>query len=128
MKIFLVDDSDVFRSALATLLGALPGLTIVGEAVDADEATSAILHANPDLVILDLKLRTGSGIHVLESVKLLRPTLRVLVLTNHAHSLYRDRCMAAGADHFFDKSADMDRVVELCGQLHRAGGAVEATA
>ncbi len=105
------------REAHRTLLGSVPGVTVVGEAVDSDEAIGAILRTKPDLVLLDLTLRTGSGLPVLQTIKLLRPAIRVFVVTNHVSEPYRNRCRDAGADDFFDKSSDLDRLRNACAAM-----------
>ncbi len=117
MKTFIVDDSEPMRIALAQIVQSIPGAKVIGQAVDSDEAVGAILRTRPDLVLLDLTLRTGSGLPVLQTVKLLRPNTRIFVVTNHTGQPYRDRCAQAGADQFFDKSTELDALHRACGAL-----------
>lgn len=121
MKTFVVDDSAAFRSALGTLLGSVPAIELVGEAEDTADAIEAILRTSPDAVILDLQLKTGSGLPVLKAVKRLLPKTRFLVVTNLAYGSYRNHCLAAGADDFFDKSKDLDRLIAHCTHLAATG-------
>ena len=69
--------------------------------------------APADTVVLDLKLSAGSGLPVLEHIKAVYPLMTVIVLTNHGQAEYQSKCLALGADYFFDKSRDFDAFV-LC--------------
>ena len=67
----------------------------------------------PDLVVLDIRMPGGDGGAGLRAVKIRSPGTTVLMLTNYATPVHRERCVAAGADGFLDKSAELDRLVEL---------------
>ncbi len=108
-KVFIVDDSPVVRERLATLLSDLPSVEIVGQAEIAFEAISATRRLKPDVMLLDISMPGGSGIHVLEMVKKERPAPLVIMLTNFAHEQYRQKCLQLGADFFFDKSTEFER-------------------
>jgi DNA-binding NarL/FixJ family response regulator len=119
MRVFIVDDSPYVRQRLATVVSELSGaIELIGQAEDAARAVEAIRRLKPDLVILDLKLPGGNGIHVLREIKQDVPTPIVLILTNYPYPQYRKQCHEAGADFFFDKSMDFDKVPELLQQLH----------
>lgn len=111
MKVFLVDDSAIIRQRLKRMLANMVNVEIVGEAGDAQEATNAILHDKPDVVLLDIHLLGGSGIDVLEAVKKVRPAPAVIVLTNYPYPQYRQKCIQAGADYFFVKSTEFGQVI-----------------
>lgn len=114
MKIFLVEDSDAFRAEVSSLLQRSIGAEIVGYAIDAEDAVVAIRQCVPDLVVLDLKLRTGNGLQVLEHVKRTHPAIRFIVLTNVNDPMYRTRGTTLGAESFLDKSGDMELLPGLC--------------
>ncbi|MBI5032696.1 MAG: response regulator transcription factor [Chloroflexi bacterium] len=118
MKVFLVDDSVVIRRRLKRMLADVKQLQVIGEAGDAQTATTdAILEQKPDVVLLDIHLLDGSGIDVLERLKKANPTLMVIILTDYPFPQYRDKCMEAGADFFFIKSTQFDQVVPTLKQL-----------
>lgn len=94
-------------------------IQLIGEAHDAREATEAIRRLKPDVVILDIHMPGGNGIDVLRSIKQEAPATLVLMLTNFAYPEYRKRCMDAGADFFFDKSTEFDKVPEVLQGLIR---------
>src|SRR2546428_3470418 len=120
-KVFIVDDSPVVRERLATLLSDLPSVEIVGQAEIAFEAISATRRLKPDVMLLDISMPGGSGIHVLEMVKKERPAPLVIMLTNFAHEQYRQKCLQLGADYFFDKSTEFERVTEVLREFPSAG-------
>jgi DNA-binding NarL/FixJ family response regulator len=117
MKVFLVDDSLVIRQRLRRMVAEVNEVTVIGEAADAQEAISAIIEQKPDVVILDIHLLNGSGIDVLQKLKMATPDTAVIVLTNYPYPQYRQRCTEAGADFFFVKSTEFDQVVPALKQL-----------
>ncbi|MBI2882442.1 MAG: response regulator transcription factor [Candidatus Methylomirabilis oxyfera] len=119
MRVFIVDDSAYVRQRLATVVSELSdAIELIGQAEDAPRAVEAIRRLKPDLVILDLQMPGGGGIRVLREIKQDTPAPIVLILTNYPYPQYRTQCQKAGADFFFDKSMDFDRVPELLQQLH----------
>jgi len=123
-KVFLVEDSPAIRETLAHSLESSGLLTIVGHAETADDACQALETTPADAVIVDLHLRQGTGFDLLTRIKG-APALAHLVkivLTNYAAKTFRDRCMALGADHFFDKSLEFDQVIDV---LHGLAAARE---
>jgi len=115
--VFLVDDSPVVRDRLAMLLSELPNVEVVGQADIAFEAIDTIRKLRPSVVVLDISMPGGSGMHVLEVIKQDRPEVMVIMLTNFAHDQYRQKCLQLGADYFFDKSTEFERVTEVLSRL-----------
>ena len=109
-SVYIVDDSDSVRQRLIAMLASMGNVAVVGEARTAAEAIDGIAATIPDVVLLDLNLRAGSGIDVLNAVRRNRPGLHVVVLTNHSEPQYRRACMKAGARHFLDKTTQFDCV------------------
>jgi DNA-binding NarL/FixJ family response regulator len=117
MNFFLVEDSQPVRARLATMLDAIPGATVVGEAADADSAIREILASRPDVVMLDLGLAGGSsGFDVLRAVRPQAPDIDFYMLSNFAADPYRQLAERLGACNFFDKSRELERVRELIAQ------------
>ena len=117
MKVFLVEDSVVIRRRLKRMLADLKEVEVMGEAGDARLATDVILQHKPDVVLLDIHLESGSGIDVLQKVKKEKPAPAVIILTNYPYPQYRQKCLEAGADFFFVKSSEFDKVVPALKQL-----------
>lgn len=109
----MVDDSQITRERLTSLLNELDFINIVGVADNPISATESIVSLRPDIVILDIFLLGGSGIHVLKNIRSRGVTSKVIVLTNYAQEAYRKKCFEEGADFFFDKSIEFDRIVDV---------------
>lgn len=110
MKLFIVEDSEDVHQRMESMLSEIPGIAFAGHATDELGAIERIDALSPHVVILDLCLRPGSGINVLEHVKRNHPKTKVFVLTNYADEFYEDKCRRAGADCFFDKTFQFSRL------------------
>jgi len=127
MRVFIVDDSDLLRQRLGAMLSQMQGIEVVGEARDALEATKLILNLKPDVVILDIRMPAGSGIDVLENIKRVRPAPKVIMLTNYPYPQYRKKAEDAGAEFFFDKATEFDKVAEAVEGLRNADCGLRTT-
>jgi DNA-binding NarL/FixJ family response regulator len=117
MKVFIADDSKVVRERLKEMLFEIQGIEIIGQAGDGLQATNLIEKLNPDVAILDIRMPRGNGINVLQNIKKNNPALIVIMLTNYPYPQYRKKCMKAGADYFFDKSTEFEKVTEVLEKL-----------
>jgi DNA-binding NarL/FixJ family response regulator len=123
LKTLIVEDSARVIEVLITAVLAVPGLELMAVAdTAADALTSFVLHG-PDLVILDLVLRAGSGLDVLREIKQRSPGCRVLVFTAYDDEPYRTRCLAAGAGHFFSKNRQYRDLIQMLHDLSAAAAA-----
>jgi len=116
MNIFVVEDSSLLRERLIRTLSGISGVEVCGFSDTAEEAVQLIEQSRPDAIILDIRLRQGSGFQVLQKVKTPGKPPLVIILTNFAYPQYRKRYMDAGADFFFDKSNEFDQVVLVLDQ------------
>ena len=117
MKVFLVDDSEILRERLLEILSEISGVEVVGQDGDPNHAIESILKLYPDVVIADIRMPGGSGIEVLQKVKRDNPRIKVIMFTNYPFPQYRRKCLAAGADFFFDKASEFDEVPRVLRQL-----------
>ena len=113
MRVFVADDSPPVRERILSLLEGIPGVQVVGHAEDAIAARLLITALQPDVVILDINMPGGSGIEVLHDIKQEAPSPTVIMLTNYSQPQYRERCLEAGADYFFDKSSEFERIRDV---------------
>ncbi len=113
MNIVVVEDSGLVLENLLDMLASLPGLQVVGHARGEDEAVALIAEKRPDAVLLDLALSPGSGLNVLKRMRAAGLPARVLVLTNQPAKPYRQLCLDAGADGFFEKCGDLNELLAL---------------
>jgi len=81
MRLLLIDDHILFREGLKSLLGSLPGFQVVGEASDGEEAIAKTLAQRPDLVLIEIGLKDGSGLETIGNILSNRPETKVVVLT-----------------------------------------------
>lgn len=110
MDVFIADDSRVVRERLAAMLADLEGVRVVGEAGDVKGAITGILALRPHTVVLDFEMPGGTGLDVLGSISTLKPRPRVIMLTNSPHAAYREQCRRSGADYFFDKTLEFEKL------------------
>jgi two-component system chemotaxis response regulator CheY len=113
MKVLVVDDSEIVRDRLVAMIRELGAVHQVGAARNADEALELVRETAPDLVVLDIHMPGTSGIAVLPALKALPLAPCVVALTNDAGEAHRRQCLALGADYFFDKAREFERVLEV---------------
>jgi DNA-binding NarL/FixJ family response regulator len=119
LRTFIVEDSSVIRESLIAALEEMVPLKVVGQAEDGPSAVRWLGEAQNacDLVIIDIFLRLGSGMDVLRALSERNHTANRVVLTNYATPDIRARCTGLGASRVFDKSSEIDELVEYCLQL-----------
>jgi len=118
MRLFIVDDSDILRSRIIESLSDIKGVSIVGEARNAREAIEAAEQLDPDAVILDIRLPGGNGISIIDAIRKLRKKQpKIIVFTNYPYLQYRKKCIDAGADYFFFKALEFERLIDLVRRL-----------
>ena len=127
LQVYIVEDSPIIQRLLASAIteaGAEP----VGCSADAQTAISDLFALQPDLILIDISLASGSGFDVLKVLQQhrLAPAAIKVVLTNHANAEYRDLSLRLGADRFFDKSSEIPQALALINTLaaeRRSGSA-----
>jgi two-component system response regulator NreC len=104
-RILLVDDHVVMRDALRRLLEHQPGLSVVGEATDGQEAVRVFEQLRPDLVVMDISLRRTSGLLATRAIHELDPAAKVLILSMHERGSFVEDALQAGALAYVVKTA-----------------------
>ncbi len=117
MDIVIIEDSELVLVSMGQLLAEIPAVRIVGTAGTEEDAVTLILRAEPDVVLLDIGLTSGSGLNVLRRVRAEGCEARILMLTNYSFEHYREACREAGADGFFDKSRETAALLEKLNAL-----------
>jgi DNA-binding NarL/FixJ family response regulator len=119
LKTYIVEDSQVIRENLIATLEELVPVEVVGTAEDESSAVRWLRQTtnNVDLVIVDIFLKSGSGLGVLKAANELPKKHNVVVLSNYATQDIRIKCMELGADKVFDKSNEIDALILYCGRL-----------
>ncbi|MBB1483073.1 response regulator transcription factor [Tessaracoccus sp. MC1865] len=116
IKVVIVDDHPVVRGGLVSMFAAEPGIDVVGEAGDGAEAVVVITAADPDVVLMDLRMAGGDGVDAIGRLRAANATRpRILVLTTYHAERDVRRAMEAGADGYLLKDArraELVRAVE----------------
>lgn len=113
MRMFIAEDSELLRYRLVQILSEIKGIEIVGEARFVREAINEIKRLNPDVVILDIKMPDGNGIDVLTAIKRDKISSKVIVFTNYPYLQYRKKCLDAGAEYFFYKATELEKLIDV---------------
>jgi DNA-binding NarL/FixJ family response regulator len=126
LRVFLIEDSELLQELLGGMLSELDGVEYCGCADGETEALRQLAEASVDLVIIDIELKQGSGIGVLEALQTdsgLYGKPRKAVLTNYAHATMRQRCERFGMDAFFDKSLHINQLIDyVVDAAHKKSG------
>lgn len=122
LRCFLVEDSPVIRQNLISTLEEMLPVEVIATAEEESEAVQWMRRASEpcDLMIIDIVLRSGTGLEVLRQARRLQPQARLVVLSNYATRDIRQRCMGLGADRIFDKSAEVEELLAYGEQLASA--------
>lgn len=119
IKAFLVEDSPVIRENLIAALEELAPIQVVGTAEDEPSAVNWLSRSDHhcDLIIIDIFLKRGSGLGVLRAANDLDKSMCLVVLSNYATPDMRRKCIELGADRVFDKSNEIDALIQYCARL-----------
>ena len=119
LKAFIVEDSPVIRENLIAALEELAPVRVVGTAEDEAGAMNWLGRSEHacDLVIIDIFLKQGSGLGVLRAARELHKPMSMIVLSNYATPDMRRKCLSLGASRVFDKSNEIDALIEYCARL-----------
>ena len=119
LRTYIVEDNATIRENLIGALEELASITALGWAETENQAKAWLAQHPPakwELAIVDLFLKQGSGLGVLQACRSRHAGQRVVVLSNYATAEMRNRCIELGADAVFDKSNEIDALVEYCMQ------------
>ena len=111
IRVLLVDDHEIVRLGLLTLINDQPEMEVVGEAGTAAETLEMIQNVRPDVLLLDLTLPDRSGFDVLNELRLKDTAPLVVVLTWHTEPSYAARAIAAGAHGYVNKAVEPEQLL-----------------
>lgn len=113
LRVLLVEDSRILTQRLLELICDDAGVQPVGAVATEAEAIAAIAQQTPDVVVLDLRLKEGSGFGVLEYLRQQPRRPVVVVMTNYALPQYRQRARELGAEYFLDKMREFEQLPDV---------------
>jgi DNA-binding NarL/FixJ family response regulator len=131
LQAFIVEDNATIRENLIGTLEELTRVKVIGTSATEDEALAWLDQNNGgwDILIVDLFLKQGSGIHLAQRIADRRPEQKVVVFSNYINANVRKRCAQLGVDAVFDKSTEIDALVDYCAhQCFRVSQMQEALA
>lgn len=122
-NILIVDDHPIVREGLALVIDEEPDLRVAAQAGDRAGALRDIDKLNPDLVIVDLTLKSGSGLELIKDIRQRWPHLPMLALSMHDEKVYAERVLRAGAKGYIMKYEGPDKILSairkvLSGQIY----------
>jgi DNA-binding NarL/FixJ family response regulator len=118
-RVLLVDDHPLVRRGVADVIAREPDLELCGEAADVMEAMSEVERSNPDVVVIDLSLKTGHGLDLLEKIKARGSQVKTLVSSMHDETLFAERVLRAGAMGYVTKQEPPETLVRAIRQVLR---------
>lgn len=123
VRTYIVEDNATIRENLIATLEELGGIASIGYAESEQQGSDWLTGQNAswDLAIVDLFLKQGSGLGVLQACQGRTPRQKIVVLTNYATPDIRTRCRQLGVDEVFDKSTDLDALIAYCLKLQSGG-------
>ena len=119
IRVLLVDDHAVVRKGMRALLDREPGLEVVGEADDGEQAVRAADRLRPDVILMDLEMPGVGGIEATQRISASQPESRIVVLTSHAAEEDVFPALKAGAQGYLLKHSAPEEVLHAIRQAHR---------
>lgn len=113
MHLLMVEDYEPIRKWLRALLESIPGVGSIDSAATLAEALHSATQWPPALAVLDLHLPDGNATHIMAALQRLSPEIKIVVLSNDANEFNRLLCRRAGAHGFFDKSTELDALLQF---------------
>lgn len=117
MRVIIADDSHFIISWLQDMLGIYKNLEIVGVYTNGPDTLEGLRILKPDLAIIDIKMPGFSGLEVLKEIRKEDKIVKVIILTFFTMDHYRDQAVVNGADYFFSKVDDFEKVSVVVSEM-----------
>jgi DNA-binding NarL/FixJ family response regulator len=128
IRLLVVDDHPVFRFGLTSLLRTVPDMEVVGEGVAAEEVVALAERSLPDVILMDVRLRAGSGIEACREVRSRRPETRVLMLSSFSDEASVVAALFAGASGYLVKDTEPAKLIEAIETVAHGGSLLDSPA
>ena len=116
LRVLLVEDSIELQAMLQAMLSEIPSVEVIASVESENDALAVMRDDHTDLAIVDLELRSGTGLGVLknlhDSLDGNNRRIGVVIFSNYSNLIIRHRCLNLGARAFFDKSFQIDELLE----------------
>ena len=111
LKVFILDDSKEVSGRLVNMLSEIDGTEVVGLANNSEEVRGMIRKLQPNAIIMDSGLPSANRVKTLiREIKRFHPGTKVIIFSHHASLRYREKCLDMGADFYFNKSTEFEKV------------------
>jgi DNA-binding NarL/FixJ family response regulator len=110
MKVLIADDSGLILDRLQEMLSMYKQAELIGSYKDGTKALAALRSLKPDLAIVDIKMPGLSGLEVLSEIRKENKIVKIIILTFYSSDHHRQMAIQAGADYFFTKVDDFDKL------------------
>ena len=117
VKVLIADGSAVVRARLKELLADLADVELVGEADNSSAAMDLFISLKPDVIIADVRLPGANRKNLLHLAKQARPDAIIILLAVFPYPEYRNACLERGADFYFDKSSEFEKLTKVVQSL-----------
>ncbi len=112
IKVIIVDDHNLFREGLISLIEREKDIEVVGEAESAEDCIAIFQELEPDVVVMDIRMQGMSGIEACQNLKAMDPSVKVIVLSMYDNYQYVDRALQLGADGYLLKKVVSSELVD----------------
>jgi DNA-binding NarL/FixJ family response regulator len=119
MKVLIADDSRLMRERIRETISIFSSVEIVSETETGLQTLEELFKHNPDLAILDIRMPDRNGLEILKEYRKKNKKTIIVILTNYAYDQYKDRAFENGADYFFSKSEDFDKISAVVAKILR---------
>ena len=126
IRLLVIDDHPVFRFGLTSLIRTVPTMEVVGEGVSADEVVDLTEKLQPDVILMDVRLRVGSGIEACREVRSRRPDTRILMLSSYSDESAVVDSLFAGAAGYLLKDTEPTKLIEAIETVARGGSLLDS--
>ena len=127
IRVLIVDDHEIVREGIKTILQAEPDFVVVGESGTAEQLTELVNQMRPDVVLLDARLPGLSGAEACRRLSVSHPDVGVLMISTYSDQQLVEECIKAGAKGYVVKDIERFTLKESIRAVHAGGGAVSPT-
>lgn len=121
INIILVDDHEIVRTGLKLIISKMPGIKIIAEASNGQEAIDAVNLLNPDVVLMDVNMPIISGIEATRRITTHKPNTKIIILTVHAENPFPAQLLEAGASGYLTKGCAAEELEEAIKKVAAQG-------
>lgn len=118
INVVLVDDHDLVRAGIKSLLDNVPGIKVVGEAKDGEGAVKLAREIKPNVVLMDVKMPGIGGLEATRKLLRADPDVKIIIVTVYSNDVFPTRFLQAGALGYLTKGASLEEMVQAIRSVH----------